>query len=60
VFHHGFDRADLRRKLEAAGFEAVHFRTAVDVTRESGRAYPVFLVTARAPGHPSNTGAASR
>lgn len=48
VFHHGFDRADLRRKLEAAGFEAVHFRTAVEVTREDGRTYPVFLVTARA------------
>lgn len=49
VFHHGFDRGDLQRKLEAAGFEAVHFRTAVEVTREDGRTYPVFLVTARAP-----------
>ncbi|MFO1394503.1 MAG: class I SAM-dependent methyltransferase [Steroidobacteraceae bacterium] len=48
VFHNGFDRQDLRRKLEAAGFEAVHFRTAVEVAREDGRTYPVFLVTARA------------
>jgi putative AdoMet-dependent methyltransferase len=49
VFHHGFDREDLRRKLEAAGFEAVRFQTAVEVAREDGRTYPVFLVTARAP-----------
>jgi len=51
VFHHGFDRQELRRQLEAAGFEAVHFQTAVEVTREDGRTYPVFLVTARA--HPA-------
>jgi 2-polyprenyl-3-methyl-5-hydroxy-6-metoxy-1,4-benzoquinol methylase len=48
VFHRGFDREDLRRKLEAAGFESVRFRTAVEVAREDGRTYPVFLVTARA------------
>jgi len=52
VFHHGFDREELRRKLEAAGFEAVRFWTAVEVTREDGRAYPVFLVTARARAAP--------
>jgi 2-polyprenyl-3-methyl-5-hydroxy-6-metoxy-1,4-benzoquinol methylase len=47
VFHHGFDREDLRRELVAAGFEAVRFQTAVEVAREDGRTYPVFLVTAR-------------
>ncbi|MCH5372735.1 MAG: class I SAM-dependent methyltransferase [Planctomycetes bacterium] len=47
VFHHGFDRDELRRKLEAAGFQAVRFQTALEVTREDGRTYPVFLVTAR-------------
>jgi 2-polyprenyl-3-methyl-5-hydroxy-6-metoxy-1,4-benzoquinol methylase len=50
VFHTGFDREDLRRKLETTGFEAVRFETAVEVTREDGRVYPVFLVTARARG----------
>jgi 2-polyprenyl-3-methyl-5-hydroxy-6-metoxy-1,4-benzoquinol methylase len=47
VFHFGFDREELRHKLEAAGFEAVRFQTAVEVTREDGRAYSVFFVTAR-------------
>jgi putative AdoMet-dependent methyltransferase len=50
VFHHGFAREDLRRSLEAAGFEAVRFQTAVEVAKEDGRTYPVFLVTARATG----------
>ncbi|HSQ69137.1 MAG TPA: methyltransferase domain-containing protein [Steroidobacteraceae bacterium] len=48
VYHHGFDREELGRKLEAAGFEAVRFQTAAEVTREDGRTYPVFLATARA------------
>jgi cyclopropane fatty-acyl-phospholipid synthase-like methyltransferase len=48
VFHHGFDRDDLKRRLETAGFEAVRFQTALEVTREDGRTFPVFLVTARA------------
>jgi 2-polyprenyl-3-methyl-5-hydroxy-6-metoxy-1,4-benzoquinol methylase len=48
VFHHGFDREELASKLEAAGFDAVRFQTAAEVTREDGRSYPVFLVTARA------------
>ena len=43
----GFDREELRHKLEAAGFEAVRFQTAVEVTREDGRTYSVFFVTAR-------------
>lgn len=47
VFHHGFDRTQLQEKLEAAGFEAVHFDTAVEITRDEGGTYPVFLVTAR-------------
>ncbi len=42
---HGFDRDDLRRRLEAAGFLDVEFRPAWEMTR-GDRAYPVFLVTA--------------
>jgi hypothetical protein len=48
----GLLASHVRRKLEAAGVEAVRFRTAVEVTREDGRAYPVFLVTARARAAP--------
>jgi 2-polyprenyl-3-methyl-5-hydroxy-6-metoxy-1,4-benzoquinol methylase len=48
VFHHGFDREELRRKLEAADFEAVQFQTAAEVTREDGRTYSIFFATARA------------
>jgi 2-polyprenyl-3-methyl-5-hydroxy-6-metoxy-1,4-benzoquinol methylase len=48
VFHPGFDRDELAAKFRRAGFEDVAFQTAVEVVRESGQAYPVFLVTARA------------
>jgi cyclopropane fatty-acyl-phospholipid synthase-like methyltransferase len=46
VCHFGFDRGDLGGELRAAGFEDVEFRTAVEISRESGT-YPIFLVTAR-------------
>ncbi|MDJ0780063.1 MAG: class I SAM-dependent methyltransferase [Gammaproteobacteria bacterium] len=45
VFHSGFDRADLRARLESHGFEQVEFSTAHVIRREE-RDYPVFLVTA--------------
>lgn len=48
VFHAGFDRAELARALEAAGFVEVAFETACVVHRE-GRDYPVFLATAAKP-----------
>lgn len=48
VFHHGFDRAALRATLESAGFSEVELVTATVVYRE-GRAYPIFLATARKP-----------
>ena len=41
----GFERDDLRRRAEAAGFRDVDFRPAWDVAK-NGRAYPLFLVTA--------------
>jgi len=49
VFHFGFDRDELRNRLEAAGFAEVRFVTAHTVTRDNGRSYPIFLVTARKP-----------
>ncbi|MBK6920740.1 MAG: methyltransferase domain-containing protein [Deltaproteobacteria bacterium] len=47
VFHHGFDRDALAAALARAGFDAIEFGTACVVHRDE-RAYPVFLVTARA------------
>lgn len=45
VFHHGFDRDELRRMLEKRGFGDVHFFTAHTLIKD-GKKYPVFLVTA--------------
>lgn len=45
VFHLGFDRTELQRQLEAAGFESCRFETAVEVPKNE-RSYPIFLVTA--------------
>ncbi len=46
VFHFGFDRQTLKAQLEGAGFSEVAFVTVHSVTREDGRSYPIFLVTA--------------
>jgi len=51
--HHGFDRADLSRRTEQAGFADVQFQTVFSIAKEheSGtRDYPVFLMTARRAG----------
>ncbi|MBW8329395.1 MAG: methyltransferase domain-containing protein [Thiobacillus sp.] len=51
--HHGFDRAELGRRTEQAGFADMQFQTVFSITkeRESGsRDYPVFLMTARRVG----------
>jgi len=45
--HHGFDRAQLRADLAAAGFREVVFDTCFELKRGE-RVYPVFLVTAHA------------
>ncbi len=50
--HHGFDRAELARKAQAAGFTVLAFDTvfSIDkVTDAASRSYPVFLMTARRP-----------
>ena len=47
VFHHGFDRAELQSTLEAQGFEAVRFTTALELEKEDRGTFPVFFVTAR-------------
>jgi len=48
IHHHGFDRAAIIRKAEAAGFIDLQARTATEVERD-GRAYPLFLLTGRKP-----------
>lgn len=52
VYHSGFDRSDVCRWLEEAGFAAPAAREAYRITRPGSdgimRTYPVFLVTARA------------
>ena len=48
--HHGFDRADLSRRAEQAGFSNTRFHTVFSITKESesgSRDYPVFLMTAQ-------------
>jgi 2-polyprenyl-3-methyl-5-hydroxy-6-metoxy-1,4-benzoquinol methylase len=51
--HHGFDRDDLARRAERAGFADVRFQTVFSIAKESeggSRDYPVFLMTARRTG----------
>jgi len=51
--HHGFDRTDLGRRAEQAGFADVQFQTVFSIAREretGTRDYPVFLMTARHAG----------
>jgi 2-polyprenyl-3-methyl-5-hydroxy-6-metoxy-1,4-benzoquinol methylase len=47
VFHHGFDRVELKSTLEAAGFEDVQFITALEFEKEGKGPFTVFLVNAR-------------
>ncbi|MDE2306425.1 MAG: class I SAM-dependent methyltransferase [Gammaproteobacteria bacterium] len=52
VAHQGFERAQIERWLEAAGFTSVRFRTAHTVEKDrdgEARQYPVFLATAQRP-----------
>jgi ubiquinone/menaquinone biosynthesis C-methylase UbiE len=45
IHHFGFDRDEMRRMLEAAGFHDIGAVTAF-VMHKEGRDYPVFLITA--------------
>lgn len=49
--HHGFDRDELRKTSEAAGFANVDFKTVFEIRKESSdgsmRSFPVFLMVAR-------------
>ncbi len=45
VYHDGFEREQLERKLESAGFAEIKFVTVLEINKEE-RSYPVFLVTA--------------
>ena len=46
VFHFGFEREALQEKLKAAGFHTISFTTAHTISKDNGRSYPIFLVTA--------------
>jgi ubiquinone/menaquinone biosynthesis C-methylase UbiE len=48
--HHGFDRDDLARRAEQAGFDDVRFETVFEIAKDIAgetRRYPVFLMVAR-------------
>lgn len=48
--HHGFDRTDLARRAEQAGFGDIGFQTVFNIAKAretETRDYPVFLMTAR-------------
>lgn len=47
IFHHGFDRDNLKEKMENAGFVDISFTTAWTIQKEH-RNFPVFLMTAKA------------
>jgi 2-polyprenyl-3-methyl-5-hydroxy-6-metoxy-1,4-benzoquinol methylase len=46
VYHQGFERESLAASLRAAGFEQIAFTTAHTITKDAGRSYTVFLLTA--------------
>jgi len=46
VFHDGFERSALQKKLKQAGFQDVYFETVTTVYKDDN-AYPIFLVMAR-------------
>ena len=50
IHHHGFDSATLIAAATAVGFVDARTRIVSAVTRENGRSYPLFLLTARKPG----------
>ncbi len=43
VYHNGFDRDELKDKLETHGFRSVRFETA-HIVRKADKSYPIFLV----------------
>jgi ubiquinone/menaquinone biosynthesis C-methylase UbiE len=45
--HHGFERAAFERSLSGCGLTAISWEICFDVTRDSGRKYPVFLSVSR-------------
>ncbi|MEX1295415.1 MAG: class I SAM-dependent methyltransferase [Candidatus Limnocylindrales bacterium] len=49
IHHHGFDGRALVATAAAAGFDDARVRIVSEVTKEDGRSYPLFLLTARTP-----------
>lgn len=46
IFHHGFDRDNLKAKMKKAGFTDISFATAYTIHRED-RDFPIFMMTAK-------------
>lgn len=53
VFHFGFERNDIARAAEQAGFSGIEVVSASAIEKED-RSYPVFLLTATASSHKSD------
>lgn len=45
VVHFGFDREEMKKRLNEAGFSDTKTETAYTVRRDTGREYPIFIVT---------------
>jgi ubiquinone/menaquinone biosynthesis C-methylase UbiE len=48
--HLGFDRAELQKKVESAGFGDIKFSTAYEITKKIGnkeKTFPIFLMVAQ-------------
>jgi hypothetical protein len=48
--HRGFDRGELKKRVEAAGFASVAFSTAYEIKKQVNgtlKSFPVFLLSAR-------------
>lgn len=45
--HHGFDPAEMANDLSSIGFENILYRKCFVVKRDTGKEYPIFLLTAQ-------------
>lgn len=49
VHHFGFNKENLKKELENAGFKNIIFRTAYNMERDNDRVYEIFLCVAERP-----------
>lgn len=45
--HHGFEPMDMAKTLELTGFKNIHHKACFVLSRENGKSYPIFLLTAQ-------------